>query len=55
MLLCILRDGASNYVTGLCDSDVPNLCCLAHSLQLVINDGVLAQKDIQVLLVAGGL
>ena len=52
-LLSVLRDGASNNVVGLCDSDVPNLCCLVDTFQLVINDGVLAQKDIQDLLTAG--
>ena len=32
---------------------MPSITCLAHSLQRVILDGVLAQKDVQDLLAAG--
>ena len=34
-------------------SGVPSITCLAHSLQCVIHDGVLAQKDVQDLLAVG--
>ena len=34
-------------------SGVPSITCLAHSLQRVIHDGVLAQKDVQDLLASG--
>ena len=42
-LVCIVRDNGSNFVAGLRDSGLPNISCLAHTLQLVIDDGVLAQ------------
>ncbi len=49
-LTCIIRDNAANYVAGLRDADIPNFGCLAHTLQLVINDGVLVQRGVQELL-----
>ena len=52
-LLCVLRDGGSNFVSGLCYSTIPNLGCLAHNIQLVISDGVLAQRSVQDLLQLG--
>ena len=52
-LLCVLRDSGSNFVSGLRDSNIPNLGCLAHNIQLVINDGVLAEKSVQDLLQLG--
>ena len=48
-LLCVLRDG-SNFVSGLCNSNLPNLGYLVHK---VINDGVLAQRSVQDLLQLG--
>ena len=36
-LVCIVRDNASNFVAGLRDGDIPNIPCLAHTLQLVID------------------
>ena len=41
------------YVAGLRNADLPNIPCLAHTLQLVIDDGVLAQPCVVNLLAAG--
>ena len=49
-IVCALRDGGSNFVAGFNRSGVPSITCLAHGLQRVIHDGVLAQKDVQDLL-----
>ena len=42
-LACIVRDNGANFVAGLRNANLPNIPCLAHTLQLVIDDGVLAQ------------
>ena len=52
-LVCIVRDNASSFVAGLRDADIPNIPCLSHTLQLVIDDGVLAQPCGVSLLAAG--
>jgi len=52
-IMCVLRDGGSNFVAGMNRAGVTNVTCLAHNLQCVIHDGVMAQKDIQDLLAAG--
>ena len=39
----IVRDNGSNFVAGLRDAGLPNIPFLAHTLQLVIKDGCLAQ------------
>ena len=49
-LTCVIRDNAANFVAGLRDADIPNFGYLAHTLQLVINDGVLVQRGVQELL-----
>lgn len=51
-LVCIVRDNGSNFVAGLRNAGMPNISCLAHTLQLVIDDGVLAQPCVVNLLVA---
>jgi len=51
--MCVLRDGGSNFVAGFNRAGVTNITCLAHNLQCVIHDGVLAQRDVQDLLAAG--
>lgn len=48
-----MRGGGSNFVADFNHAGVPNVTCLAHSLQPIIHDGVLAQKDVQDLLAAG--
>ena len=42
-LVCTIRDNGSNFVAGLRDAGLPDISCLAHTLQLVIDDGVFAQ------------
>jgi len=49
----IFHDSGSNFVAGLRDAALPNFSCLAHTLQLVINDGCLVQKDVSDLLAVG--
>jgi len=39
----VVRDNGSNFVAGLRDGGIPNIPCLAHTLQLVVKDGCLAQ------------
>ena len=40
----VLTDNASNIKRALKDCDLHVYGCLAHSFQLVINDGVLSQR-----------
>ena len=42
----ILRDNGSNMIKAMKDGDFPNLGCFAHTLQLVVHDGVLAQQAV---------
>ena len=51
-LVCIVRDNGTNFVAGLRNVNLPNIPCLAHTLQLVIDDGVLAQPCVVNLLAA---
>ena len=44
---CVLRDGGANFVAGFTSSSVNSLSCLAHNLQRVIHDDILAQRDVQ--------
>ena len=43
----VLRDNGRNFVAGLRDANIPNVGCLAHTLQLVVNEGVMAQRQVQ--------
>ena len=52
-IMCVLRDGGSNFVAGFNCAGVTNITCLAHNLQCVIHDDILAQRDVQDLLAAG--
>ena len=52
-LVCIVRDNGPNFIAGLRDAGMPNISCLAHTLQLVIDDGALAQPCVVSLLAAG--
>ena len=52
-LTYVVRDNAANYVAGLRDAQIPSFGCLAHTLQLVIHDGVLVQRGVQDLLGTG--
>ena len=49
-LVCVLRDNAGNMIAGMRVASIPSLPCLAHSLQLVIKDGVLLQPVVPQLL-----
>ena len=40
----VIRDNAANMIKGITDAGLQNLGCFAHTLQLVINDGVLSQR-----------
>jgi len=51
-LACIIRDNGSNFVAGLGNANLLNIPCLVHTLQLVIDDGVLAQPCIVSLVAA---
>ncbi len=42
----ILRDNASNMKKAMDDLGVPSLGCVAHSLQLVVNEGLLSQRSV---------
>ena len=42
----VVRDNGSNFVAGLRDADIPSFGCLAHTLQLVVKDGYLAQPAV---------
>ena len=42
----VVHDNASNMVKAMSDALLPDLGCLAHTLQLVVNDGVLSQRAV---------
>ena len=42
-MVCIVRDNGANLVAGLRNANLSNIPCLPHTLELVIDDGVLAQ------------
>ena len=46
----VVRDGGSNFVAGFRNAGIPAVSCFAHSLQLVVKDGILAQKGVESLL-----
>jgi len=43
----VLRDNGRNFVAGLRDANIPNVGCLAHTLQLIVNEGITAQRQVQ--------
>ena len=43
----VLRDNAANMVKGMREACVPSYGCFAHTLQLVIGDGLLFQKVVK--------
>ena len=45
----VVRDNGSNFIAGLQDNGIPNIPCLAHTLQLIVKDGCLAQPAVMVL------
>jgi len=46
----VLRDNASNMDKAMRDAGLKSYGCFAHTLQLVVNDGVLTQKSVSDLL-----
>lgn len=42
----ILRDNASNMKAAMQDMGVPSLGCLAHTLQLVVHEGLISQRSV---------
>uniref|UniRef100_A0A1X7T747 DUF659 domain-containing protein n=1 Tax=Amphimedon queenslandica TaxID=400682 RepID=A0A1X7T747_AMPQE len=49
-LVCVVRDNAANMVAGMRVAQLPSLPCLAHTLQLIIKDGIFQQASVQQLL-----
>lgn len=43
----VLRDSGANIVKGMRIAQVPDLSCTAHTLQLCINDGLIAQRMVK--------
>ena len=48
----ILRDNVTNIVKALTDASLPQFGCFAHTLQLVVHNGILSQKAVLNLLSA---
>ena len=48
--VCVLRDNGSNMIAGMNIANMKSLSSLAHSLQLIIKDGILMQPAVQQLL-----
>ena len=46
----VLRDNAANMEKAMRDATIPSYGCFAHSLQLVVNDGVFVQRSVNDLL-----
>lgn len=42
----VLRDSGANIVKGMKLAELPDLSCTAHTLQLVVNDGLASQRAI---------
>jgi len=42
----VLRGNGRNFVVGLRDANITNVGRLAHTLQLVVNEGVMAQRQV---------
>ena len=49
-IVCIVQDNAANMIAGMNCANLKSLSCFAHSLQLIIKDGVLTQPAVQQLL-----
>ena len=45
----VVRDNNSNFVAGLRDYGIPNISCLAYTLQLIVKDGCLVQPTVTLL------
>lgn len=45
-VMLVLRDSGTNMVKGIRLTEVPDLSCSAHKLQLVVNDGINSQRAV---------
>ena len=43
----VIRDNGSNMVKAMTEANLPSFGCFAHSLQLVVNDGILCQRGVR--------
>lgn len=43
----ILRDGGANIVKAMKLTDYPHLSCMAHTLQLIVNEGLSSQRTVK--------
>lgn len=46
-VLLVLRDGGANMIKGLRLAELPDWSCSAHTLQLVVNDGLSSQRAVE--------
>ena len=46
----VIRDNGSNMVKAMAEANLPNFGCFAHTLQLVVHDGLLSQRVVKDLL-----
>ncbi|XP_016309294.1 zinc finger BED domain-containing protein 4-like [Sinocyclocheilus anshuiensis] len=44
--ILVLRDGGANMVKGMRLAELPDLSCTAHTLQLIINEGLSSQRAV---------
>ena len=42
-----IQDNASNMICAMKDASYERLGCMAHTLQLILHDGVLSQRAVQ--------
>lgn len=45
-VVLVLRDSGANMIKGMRLTEVPDLSCSAHTLQLVVNDGINSQRAV---------
>jgi len=46
----VIRDNGSNMIKAMTEANLPSFGCFAHTLQLVVNDGILTQRGVKDLL-----
>ena len=42
----VLHDNAKNMIKAMNDAGLPSLPCVAHTLQLAVDEGLLAQRSV---------
>ena len=50
-LQLVIQDNAANIIKVMRDPDLPSFGCFGHTLQLIVNDGILLQARVSELLV----